>query len=85
MGGFLIFAGIVILAINLFRSARRGEKAGNNPWNSRTLEWQVSSPPPEENFVEIPQVVGNPYGYGVEGSVHAVFGPANVTRESEDE
>ena len=82
VGGFLIFAGLVILAVNLVRSARHGEPAGNNPWNSRTLEWQTTSPPPEENFVEIPRVVGNPYGYGVKGSVHAVFGTENVTKES---
>jgi cytochrome c oxidase subunit I len=38
-----------------------------------TLEWQVSSPPPYFNFDELPQVVGNPYEYGVPGARHAVF------------
>ena len=38
-----------------------------------TLEWQVSSPPPVFNFDEIPQVVGNPYEYGVPGARHAVL------------
>jgi cytochrome c oxidase subunit I len=33
----------------------------------------VSSPPPIFNFDEIPQVVGNPYEYGVPGARHAVF------------
>ena len=45
-----------------------------------TLEWQVSSPPPLFNFDEIPQVVGNPYEYGVPGARHAVF---NGEREVE--
>jgi cytochrome c oxidase subunit 1 len=73
VGGFLIFAGLVVLAINLVRSLRRGAQAGPNPWRSRTLEWQTSSPPPEDNFAEIPEVVGMPYGYGVKGSQHARF------------
>ena len=50
------------------RSPRRTRGA------SLTLEWQVSSPPPIFNFDEIPQVVGNPYEYGVPGARHAVFG-----------
>jgi cytochrome c oxidase subunit I len=41
-----------------------------------TIEWQVSSPPPVFNFDEIPQVVGNPYEYGVPGARHAVMGGA---------
>ena len=44
-----------------------------NPWHARTLEWQVSSPPPIFNFDEIPQVVGGPYEYGVPGARHAVL------------
>jgi cytochrome c oxidase subunit I len=28
------------------------------------------------NFDEIPQVVGNPYEYGVPGAKHAIFGSA---------
>ncbi len=77
IGGFLIFTGLVILAYNLVASLKRGAAAGPNPWNSRTLEWQTSSPPPEDNFTEIPRVVGNPYGYSAEGSEHAVFGKVN--------
>jgi cytochrome c oxidase subunit I len=71
LGGFLIFAGLVLLAINLVRSLKQGAAAGNNPWASRTLEWQTSSPPPEDNFAEVPEVVGNPYGYGIAGSQHS--------------
>ena len=64
---FLLFVG------NLVYSAIWGPKAGPNPWNARTLEWLVSSPPPTHNFTSQPRVVGHPYDYGVEGSVHAYF------------
>jgi cytochrome c oxidase subunit 1 len=64
---FLLFVG------NLLYSAIRGPKAGPNPWNARTLEWLVSSPPPTHNFIREPVVVGAPYDYGIEGSVHAYF------------
>ena len=32
--------------------------AGADPWDARTLEWSIPSPPPEYNFVEIPTVSG---------------------------
>jgi cytochrome c oxidase subunit 1 len=48
---------------NLIRSLFSGEKAGDNPWDAATLEWQTSSPPPVENFTEIPVVTKGPYTY----------------------
>jgi cytochrome c oxidase subunit 1 len=93
IGGFLIFAGLVFLVVNLIRSSRKGALAVANPWNSKTLVWQVSSPPPEENFEKIPQITGTPYGYGINGWDHAImnaeeivesnkFGKVIKTRES---
>ena len=34
----------------------KGEKCGNDPWDARTLEWSIPSPPPEHNFAAIPTV-----------------------------
>jgi cytochrome c oxidase subunit 1 len=73
VGGFLLFSGLIILFYNMLRSRRRGDVAGNNPWEGRTLEWMVSSPPPSENFESAPQVVGPPYEFGIAGSIHAVL------------
>jgi cytochrome c oxidase subunit I len=39
-------------------------RAPQNPWQSRGLEWQIPSPPPPENFTHIPVVLAGPYEYG---------------------
>ncbi|MBI1920302.1 MAG: cytochrome c oxidase subunit I [Geobacter sp.] len=64
IGSWLLAAGVVIMFVNLVRSAMRGEMAPGNPWRALTLEWQTPSPPPTENFEEIPEVTDWPYGYG---------------------
>ncbi len=56
VGAFLIGAATLIFLHNAFRSLRKGELAGNDPWDARTLEWSISSPPPVYNFAEIPTV-----------------------------
>ena len=53
--------------INLFWSIRHGEKAGDNPWNATTLEWQTPTPPPHGNFATPPRVYRGPYEYSVPG------------------
>jgi cytochrome c oxidase subunit 1 len=57
----------IILIVNFFWSLKFGERSGDNPWKSNTLEWQTSSPPPHENFAEIPVVYHGPYEYSVPG------------------
>ena len=52
-----------ILAGNFFYSLFRGKVAGRNPWNANTLEWTLDSPPPHENFEQIPTVYRGPYEY----------------------
>ncbi len=49
-------AGVLILLINVIRSIRSGEPAGDDPWDAWTLEWSTSSPPPEYNFATLPVV-----------------------------
>ena len=57
-GSLLLAFSILIFIHNVVRSLRKGEVAGPDPWDARTLEWSISSPPPEYNFKEIPQVTG---------------------------
>jgi cytochrome c oxidase subunit I len=82
---FGLGASFMIFVYNMVVSWARGPRAPSNPWRGLTLEWQVSSPPPIFNFDDIPQVVGNPYEYGVPGARHAVFnGARRETVEREE-
>ena len=64
IGSWILGVGMFVMAINLLRGLFNGEKAPQNPFNSLSLEWQVPSPPPHENFEEIPHVNDWTYGYG---------------------
>ena len=58
MGAFLIALSVVVFIVNFIYSImmKRGAVAGPDPWDARTLEWSIPSPPPHYNFAEIPQV-----------------------------
>ena len=57
-GYFLLALGVLVLIFNFVRSVKQGEIAGSDPWDGRTLEWSIPSPPPEYNFEQIPFVHG---------------------------
>jgi len=69
VSAFCLGGSILIFLINVVWSTviARVPETGN-PWNSRGLEWQVSSPPPPENFARIPVVLSGPYEYGVKNA-----------------
>jgi len=56
IGAFVQGIAILIFVGNLLYSMFKGKLAGNDPWDAWTLEWSVSSPPPEYNFATIPVV-----------------------------
>jgi len=64
VGSWILAVGIIIMFYNFIRCMRNGEIAPANPWSGRTLEWQVTSPPPTHNFDEIPVVTKWPYDMG---------------------
>ncbi|MGE7270029.1 cytochrome c oxidase subunit I [Brevibacillus panacihumi] len=49
--------GTILFVVNAIVSAR-GPKAAADPWDGRTLEWAIPSPPPEYNFAQTPLVRG---------------------------
>jgi cytochrome c oxidase subunit 1 len=63
VGSWILTAGFVIMAIYLIHSLFKGRPAGNNPWGGATLEWTTTSPPPPDNFGEIPVVTRGPYDF----------------------
>ncbi len=46
----LLVLGLSLPLLYFFYAVFWGERSGSNPWDSATLEWRTSSPPPPENF-----------------------------------
>jgi cytochrome c oxidase subunit 1 len=40
-------------------------KAAQNPWRSKSIEWQIPHPVPVNNFEQIPVFESDPYNYGL--------------------
>ncbi len=56
VGAFLIALSTLLFMFNVVWSRMKKKPAGNDPWDARTLEWTMPSPPPEHNFDTIPHV-----------------------------
>ena len=65
LGGFLLGVSTLPFIANMVVSWLQGSKASDNPWHATGLEWCTSSPPPQDNFEETPQVDTPPYSYGI--------------------
>jgi cytochrome c oxidase subunit 1 len=63
IGSWILVAGLILMAYNFIKALKSGEKAPDNPWGGTTLEWKTSSPPPHENFEELPIVTTGPYDH----------------------
>jgi len=63
VGAVILVTGLLIMIINLLRGLKYGKKADANPWGGVTLEWQIPSPPPVENFEQIPVINHGPYDF----------------------
>ena len=62
-GASILGIGYLIPLIYFIWSMRYGPVAGPNPWGAKGLEWKTPSPPPTENFDEIPIVTEEAYDY----------------------
>ena len=63
IGSYILGVGFLLIAFYLMKSLFSGEKAGSNPWGSRGLEWQATSPPDFHNFDHTPVIINGPYDY----------------------
>jgi cytochrome c oxidase subunit 1 len=64
IGAYIMVAGLALMFFNLGWGLKHGSKASANPWGAATLEWQIPSPAPAENFEQLPTVTGGPYRFG---------------------
>jgi cytochrome c oxidase subunit 1 len=63
-GSILIFLINMVMSMLFWREPEVG-----NPWRARSLEWQLSTPPPPENFKRVPVILSGPYDYGVKDAL----------------
>ena len=56
VGGFIVALATLIFVVNIIFSAVKRVPAGNDPWDGRSLEWSIPSPPPSYNFAQTPVV-----------------------------
>ncbi len=63
VGSLVLIVGYLMPLFYLIPSIWTGRRAPNNPWGATGLEWTTSSPPPPENFYEIPCVTHEAYDY----------------------
>jgi cytochrome c oxidase subunit 1 len=62
-GASILAVGYLLPMLYMPWSLKYGKIAGNNPWQATGLEWQITSPPLTENFVETPIVDHEAYDY----------------------
>ena len=64
VGSWILAIGMIMMFVNIFYGLRKGSPVGSNPWGGASLEWQIPSPPPTDNFGEDdPVVTHGPYDF----------------------
>ena len=66
LGAGVLFCALGSLFVQLIVSIRQRDANrvfAGDPWDGRTLEWSIASPPPEYNFAIVPQVEGRDIFY----------------------
>jgi cytochrome c oxidase subunit I len=56
IGALTIAVSFLFFIANVVKTMRWGTTAGPDPWDGRTLEWSIPSPPPVYNFAVVPTV-----------------------------
>jgi cytochrome c oxidase subunit 1 len=82
IAGFLVALSFLIFLINIIRSARVGEVAVGNIWESRSPEWELlPNPAPQHNYDQPLVVKGEPYDYGLPGSEYVEGIPSSAAAD----
>ena len=59
VGSFIIALSVLLFLVNVIytnRKPRLPHAEVDDPWDGRSLEWSIPSPPPEYNFAEVPHI-----------------------------
>ncbi len=56
MGSLVIVLSFLVFLWNVIMTTRSAAPAPADPWDGRTLEWTIPSPPPVYNFAVVPVV-----------------------------
>lgn len=56
IGVWVLTVGILLFIFNFVKTMRQAPNAVNDPWDARTIEWTIPSPPPPHNYDEIPVI-----------------------------
>jgi cytochrome c oxidase subunit 1 len=84
IGAFTIAVSFLLFIYNVIKTTRSGKVASPDPWDGRTLEWAIPSPPPVYNFARVPQVHDRDdlwlqkYGDGHGGAPRPKAGPVTA-------
>ena len=81
IGAGVLALSLLVFLFNVVVSLRRGAVAADNPWDSATLEWATSSPPPPYNFAPLPTVSGQNPLWEHSPTQPAIVGVATDCRE----
>ncbi|MBK7704459.1 MAG: cytochrome c oxidase subunit I [Acidobacteria bacterium] len=68
-GASVLGLGMSLPVVYLVHSLVFGKKAEANPWMHPGLEWRTASPPPTENFDQMPVVTWDAYSFGEESEL----------------
>ena len=55
-GAAVIAVSVLVFIVNVWWALRKRVPAGADPWGGHTLEWWTSSPPPRDNFADLPPI-----------------------------
>jgi cytochrome c oxidase subunit I len=76
---FVLGLSMLVFLYNLVYSLAFARiRAARNPWGSLSLEWQLPSPVPVQNFDHTPVFENDPYGYGDGDGARRVARPVGL-------
>ena len=55
---------LIFIANTVYSMIFARVRAEQNPWRSKSIEWQIPHPVPVNNFEQIPVFDSDPYDYG---------------------